>query len=158
MKTVAEAFVQVLGWLIAGAVLLLLLAAAVHRWRRYAVVRRFRARYGPAGKDLLIVLTESRHWQPYIERHWLPRWASRAVVLDRSKPWRRDDPAAELWASVKGFEEHTPLAVVVPPRGGVRVVRFYKAFRDYKHGKGARLRTAERALEAALEESGRHGG
>ena len=153
MRSLVKAVVLAFSALVGGAVVLLIVAVVVQWWRRHAAVRRFRARHGAAGKDLLVVLTASPHWQPYIERHWLSRWGSRAVVFDRSKPWRKDDPAAALWASIKGFEEHTPLAVVVPRRGRVRVVRFFKAFRDFKHGKEARLRAAERELEAAMEES-----
>jgi hypothetical protein len=135
---------------VAAAVLVALAAAGVaHRRRERRVADDFRQRHGP-GKDLLLVYTDSPHWRPYIEAHWLPRWGDRAVVLDRSRPWSPDQPEAVLWRSAAGFREHTPLAVVVPPRGPVRVVRFFLAFRDFKHGKDRRLRAAEAELEAAL--------
>ena len=142
-------------FVIAAAIALLLVAGGVRRWRRAAVIRQFRQHYGPMGKDLLIVLTESPHWHPYIETQWLPRWGTRAVVFNRSRPWDPRQPEAKLWNAVKGIEEHTPLAVVVPPDGKVRVVRFFHAFRDFKHGKERRLRAAERELRTALEGSSR---
>ena len=134
-----------------AAVGFLLIALAVRRLRRIAAVRAFRSQYAANGKDLLIVLTDSPHWRPYIESEWLSRWGERAVVLDRSKPWNRDQPEARLWNAVKGEEEHTPLAIVVPARGRIKVIRLFLAFRDYKHGKDQKLRAAERELEAALD-------
>lgn len=141
---------------LAALVAALLLVVGVLRARqRGAAARRFRERYGPEGKDLLLVYTASPRWQEYIEREWIPRWRERAVILNRTKPWNANDPAAQLWLATRGIREHTPLAAVVPARGPVRVVRFFNAFRDYKHGKDARLRAAERALEAALAEASR---
>ncbi len=144
--------------LIGLAVALLLFVALLRFRQRTFATRKFRERYGTEGKDLLIVYTASPHWQEYIEREWVPRWGARAVVLNRTQPWRSNDPAAFLWLVYKGGREHTPLAVVVPKRGAVRVVRFFSAFRDYKHGNDGRLRARERELEAALEASSRDGG
>ena len=146
---------RVLIVLAALAAALLIGVAVLQARQRAAAARRFRERYGPEGKDLLLVYTASPHWQEYIEREWIPRWRDRAVILNRTKPWNPNDPAAQLWFATRGIREHTPLAAVVPVRGPVRVVRFFNAFRDYKHGKDARLRAAERALEAALAEASR---
>jgi hypothetical protein len=121
-----------------------------HAWHRTQAILAFRKSYGPAGKDLLIVFTDSPHWKPYIEREWIPRWGSRAVMLNRSLQWRKDSPEARLWDAVKGTKDHTPLAVVVPKRGRVRVIRFFKAFRDYKHGKDPKLSEQEDTLAKAL--------
>ena len=122
-------------------------------WRYTTGIRRFRRAYGPQGKDLLLVYSESPHWQRYVEQRWLPRWGSRAVVLnwsDRAEWSAADTPEAALFRSVAGDREFNPLAVVVPRRGRIRVVRFWRAFRDYKHGKDRALRDAERELEEAL--------
>jgi len=134
---------------LAALALLLALPYVRYRARRRETARRFRERFG-AGKDLLIVYTESPHWQPYIEQHWLPRWGERAVVLNRTRPWKEADIEAALWRAATGSLEHTPVAIVVPPDGDVRVVRFWRAFRDHKHGKDRRLRAAEAELEAVL--------
>ena len=136
--------------IIGAATAIVVVLGSRHLWRRTRAVRDFRSAYGSQGKDLLIVLTNSPHWQPYIEREWMPRWGGRAVVLNRSLPWRRDSPEARLWDAVKGSEQHTPLAVVVPRSGSIRVVRFFKAFRDHKHGKDPGLRRQEEILEKAL--------
>ena len=127
-------------------------AIAVATWRGARAVRRFRAVWGTQGKDLLLVYSNSPHWQSYIETHWLPRWGERAVVLNWSERarWPADSPAVRLFRIVGGAREFNPLAVVVPLAGRITVVRFWRAFRDYKHGKDAALRAAEGTLEAAL--------
>ena len=146
---------RAIGVLIALAVALLVVLAVVRIRHRLMAVKQFRQAYGTAGKDLLIVYTASPHWEEYIEREWLPRWGERAVVLNRSKPWKPNSAEANLWFAHRTGREHTPLAVVIPLRGRVKVVRFFKAFRDHKHGKGAALQAKERELEAALEAASR---
>ena len=49
-----------------------------------------------------------------------------------------------------GDREFNPLAIVFPERGLVQVIRFWQAFRDYKHGKERALRAAEAELAAAV--------
>jgi hypothetical protein len=101
-------------WIVVGLVTLLLVL-----WQRYqsvSLVRAFRRTFG-VEKDLLLVYTESPHWQPYIEQHWLPRWEARMVLFNRSRPWSKDQVEARLWRSVHRYGEHTPLAIIIP-RGG----------------------------------------
>ncbi len=143
---------ELVPFLVGAAVAVAIASTIWRRWRRAAVVRRFRERY--PGKDLLIVLTDSLLWRPYIEAEWLPRWGERAVVFNRSRPWSAEQPEAALWRALGGPLEHTPLAVVVSQEGRVKVVRFWKAFRDFKHGKDHRLRAAEAELAAALASRG----
>jgi len=47
--------------------------------------------------------------------------------------------------------------IVIPKRGSVQVIRFWQAFRDYKHGRDRVLRSAEAELEAAVGVSLRAG-
>ncbi|HKH92861.1 MAG TPA: hypothetical protein VKA54_13725 [Gemmatimonadaceae bacterium] len=146
---------------IAGAMGPLLFAAvvamlAVVAWWYLSARRRaitaFRVAHRDSGKDVVIVYTDSPHWKDYIETHWLPRWGHRAVALDRSRPWSFDQPEARLWQVVAGSVEHTPVVIVVPRQGRVHVVRFYLAFRDFKHGKDRKLREAEARLAKLLDE------
>jgi len=122
-------------------------------WRERRAIRRFRAAYGPQGKILLLVYSNSPHWQLYAEQHWLPRWGHRAVVLNWSEraEWEHSArPEALVFRACAGRREFNPLAVVVPPSGPVYVVRFWRAFRDHKHGKSEPLRVAEATLERHL--------
>jgi hypothetical protein len=135
----------------AGAMFLFVLGLREHL-RRREVTMNFRRQYGPTGKDLLVVYSDSPHWKEYIETNWMPRWSARMVVLNRSKPWSDDQVEVKLWRQEAGDLEHTPVAILVPPKGSTTIVRFWLAFRDYKHGKDARLRDAEQRLREALGE------
>lgn len=138
------------------AVASLLLMASRSHWRQRRLVGEFRRVYGAEGKDLLAVYTDSPHWQDHIERQWLSRWADRAVVLNRTRPWQGKQLEARVWHGLAGIVEHTPVAIVIPVSGPVTVVRFFRAFLDLKHGKGERLHAAEKELEVALAGSADH--
>ena len=153
LAVVVTALVLALG---RALLLVILLAVGVlvgiigfRRARQRALIRRFHNQFAPP-KDLLLVFTASPHWLPRVEQEWLPRWADRAVLFNRSGSWSAQQVEAKLWRTFGGFVEHTPLAVVLPRRGNPSVVRFFLAFRDFKHGKPARLLKAEQDLEAAL--------
>ncbi len=49
-----------------------------------------------------------------------------------------------------GQREYNPLAIVVPEHGKAMVVRFWKAFRDHKHGKDQKLKQQEAELERLI--------
>ena len=58
-----------------------------------------------------------------------------------------------------GDREFNPLGIVVPQKGrAARVVRFWRAFRDYKHGKDGPLRVAEAELQACLDATAQRNG
>jgi hypothetical protein len=142
-----------------GVVIAVVIAAVVgtmllaQKWQRWRAVVRFRREWHPKGKDLLLVYSNSPHWQLYVEEHWLPNWDRRAVVLNWSErqAWsnsRRSD--ATLFRAFAGSREFNPLAIVVPAKGRPHVVRFWRSFRDFKHGKDQPLRLAEMELESML--------
>ncbi len=102
------------------------------------------------GRRLLLVYSDSPVWKPYIEASWLPRLGDVAVPLNWSerKRWPSERPfEARVFRSWAGRREFNPVAIAFLPDGTVEVVRFWRAFRDFKHGKAARLRAAERRLE-----------
>ena len=125
--------------------------------RKRRAVQRFRRSWGRQGKDLLLVYSNSPNWQRYVEEHWLPRWGHRSVTLNWSErnEWaRRGAPEVALFRAFAGCKEFNPLGIVVPPAGSrVHVVRFLRAFRDYKHGNDRRLREAEAELAHYLREA-----
>jgi hypothetical protein len=140
-------FGRAVAWIAIAVVVAFIAGAVYNRYRRREAIRRFLAAY--PGKDVLITYSSSPHWQAYIEREWLPRAASRAVVFNRSLPWNRDDPHARLWTAFTGRREHTPSIIVLRDRAEPAVIGFFSAFRDYKHGKAAALREAESRVTAA---------
>ena len=142
-----------IGWMMMiGAVLVVLVAGAVQYAQRWRVTAEFRARYGPAGKDVLIVYTDSRLWAEHIEASWIPRWGHRAVVLNRSRPWQERTPEARLWRIVAGTAEHTPVVIVVPKRGAAKAVRFFLAFRD-RRSREEDVQDAEAEVERLLQKT-----
>jgi hypothetical protein len=132
---------------------IIVVAAGYDRARRAQLRRAFARRWGPSGKDVLLVYSDSPHWQRYVEANWLPQIAARAVVLNWSERarWRDCHPLeAAIFRRWAGDREFNPLAIVLPARGPVKVVRFWRAFRDFKHGKPDALRAAERELAELL--------
>jgi hypothetical protein len=121
--------------------------------KRRRLQREFHARWGTSGKCLLLVYSNSPHWQAYIEEHWLSQIGRVAVVLNWSERarWPEQHPLeAEIFRMWGGDREFNPLAIVIPERGPVQVIRFWQAFRDYKHGKDRALRAAESELAVAV--------
>ena len=127
------------------------------RWwaelRKRRLQRRFHKRWAGEGKRLLLVYSNSPHWQAYIEERWLPRLQEVAVVINWSERarWSEHHPLeAEIFHAVTEDREFNPVAIIIPKEGSLRVIRFWKAFRDYKHGKDQALRRAEAELDDAL--------
>ena len=105
------------------------------------------------GRPLLFVYSESPNWQDYVETNILPRVADHAVVLNWSE--RRLWPSTSPWESrffhrFAGDRNFNPIALVFCRGGRIRVVRFYRAFLDHKHGKESGLRAAEAELFALV--------
>ena len=144
-----------LGGLIGVVVLVAATAYLVDQGVKWRSLRRFRSDWGTQGKDVLLVYSNSPHWQRYIEERWLPRWGSRAVVLNWSErtTWERSHrPEAALFRAFAGQRDFNPLVIVVPARGRrAHVIRFWRAFRDSKHGKDQRLRDAEADVDRYLD-------
>lgn len=160
---VATLVATIVFWRVISFVGLAILAVLVagllwHEVMKRLAVRRFRAEWGPQGKDLLLVSSNSPRWQVYVEENWLPKWGERAVLLNWSERrlWRGERRSeVELFAYFSGNEEFNPLAIVVPPRGlRVNVVRFFEAFKAFKVGKPEALAAAEAELERLLAEKG----
>jgi hypothetical protein len=127
--------------------------AGLNRRKRRWLQREFHARWGSSGKRVLLVYSNSPHWQTYIEEHWLPRIGSVAVVLNWSERtrWPEQHPfEREIFRMWAGDREFNPLAIVIPEHGPVHVIRFWRAFRDHKHGKDRALRAAEAELAEAV--------
>jgi hypothetical protein len=96
-------------------------------------------------------------WRVVVSTVAVLRFRERAIVLNWSErhTWKRS-PEVSLFREFLGgggfAREYNPAAIVVPPTGRkVQPVRFWRAFRDFKHGKDRRLRRAEADLQHALD-------
>jgi hypothetical protein len=103
-------------------------------------------RWCPAGTRVLFVYSNSPVWQSYIESNILPRLPADSVVLNWSerRGWPRWSLSTAIFRFFAGRREFNPLAVVVEPRHWGRTFRFWRAFRDAKHGKPDALHRVER--------------
>ena len=145
-------------FLVAGVLLVYVaIVVAVDDWRSRRDRRTFEAHHGASGRRLILVTSRSPNWESYIAEHWLPKYGDIALVLDWSERshWPRGSaapPEVALFRRYGGRQDFNPLAIGVPRRGRVRVVRFHQAFRDFKHGHDDALRAAERELESLANE------
>ena len=117
-------------------------------WGRW-LQARYRAKWSKDGKPLLFVYSKSPNWQHYIEEQWLPQLQAHSVLLNWSEreTWARQSPfEAHVFHYFAGREEFNPIALYFPRHGPMRIVRFWQAFRDFKHGKERALKEAEREL------------
>src|SRR6266404_5509245 len=108
--------------------------------------------WSPAGKHVLFVYSNSPVWQSYIENNILPRLPRASVVLNWSerRRWRWCSLSAAVFYFFGGSRKFNPLAVIVRPLRWGRAFRFWRAFRDAKHGNRDTLRLVETQFFAYL--------
>jgi hypothetical protein len=153
------ALIIALGWRF-PVILAILLATLVSfaAWMNFRALRRFRTHYGPLGKDVILVYSNSPHWSEYIESHWIPRWGARLVVVNLSQRngWRRETSPEAAVVGRRRREPTHPLVVVVPRSGNAKHFSFRTAFHKRKFGDGVPLASMEAELEKALASSGQY--
>jgi len=103
------------------------------------------SRWCPSGRDILFVYSDSPIWHDYIEQRILPFLGKRAVILNWSQRKKWEFSLAR-WAfhHFGGSREFNPLGVVFRPLRRTRKFRFWRAFRDYKHGHPDQVQKIER--------------
>jgi len=108
----------------------------------------------PRRRNVLFVYSNSPIWQAYIEAEILPRLPAHATVLNWSerRNWPRFSLAVWLFTMFAGSKEFNPIAIVFRPLAPPKRFRFWRAFRDYKHGKLERLREVEAGFFRYLEQ------
>lgn len=122
------------------------------------------------GKYVLLVYSNSRRWQGYFEDKIIPKLQDTAVILNWSErltwTWAKtlELKIFQHFAGVTRFtyeengqiktswsgDDFCPLAVVLKPWWRPKVIRFWEAFKDYKHGKSAKLKAREEELFSVL--------
>jgi hypothetical protein len=112
--------------------------------------------WGIRGRDVLFVYSDSPIWHDYIEEHILPRLKDRAIVLNWSERRRWGRTLSVLaFQYFGGGRNYNPMAVVFRPFRLARIFRFYKPFRDFKHGNSESLIAMEYELFSLLGANGR---
>ena len=125
------------------------------RWAKgRVIVWGFRRTWGRQGKVAVFVYSDSPNWKEYIETEVLPRIADRVVTLNWSQRAQWTAPRSvevRVFRHWSGDHAFNPMAIVVPHRGPVRTIRFWEAFRDFKHGKVESLRQQEQVLYESIQ-------
>jgi hypothetical protein len=99
------------------------------------------------GRTVLLVYSDSPVWGDYIRDRFLPYFEQRAIILNWSERQRWQFSLARVaFYHFGGGREFNPLAVVFRPFHRTRTFRFWKPFRDWKHGRPEALVTMEREL------------
>lgn len=126
-----------------GLLLLLLFSPLILLWLFFLFLRTVVVHLAvlllwvPRRRSVLFLYSESPVWQAHIEENVLPRLPPSSVVLNwsRRRLWRRFDIAVWIFRHYGGDEEFNPLGIIIRPFRRVKVFRFWKPFRDLKHGK-----------------------
>ena len=112
----------------------------------------------PFGRRVVFVYSNSPVWQQYIENNLLPRLPKRSVVLNWSERryWSRWTLGYWVFQFFGGGREFNPLAIVVRPLRWTKVFRFWRAFRDFKHGRRESLTRIEREFFECIRRAATH--
>lgn len=104
------------------------------------------------GIRLLYVYSNSPNWQDHIENNILPRLPERSIVLNWSerKKWQFSLTTL-VFRHFGGHSEFNPIAIVFRPFRWAKVFRFFKPFRDLKHGQPDALQKMEAEFFAVLD-------
>lgn len=103
-------------------------------------------------RRILFVYSESPVWKEFVETEILPRIRDRAVVLNWSerRTWKPWSLAVLAFRRFGGSQDFNPIAMIFRPFRFVRVLRYWKAFRDFKHGNTKAVETLNGELFRAL--------
>jgi hypothetical protein len=92
----------------------------------------------PKGKHIIFVYSDSPIWKEYISLNIIPKIEKHAIILNWSerKTWRwYKSLAVTIFRTFSGDREFNPIAIVFRPFHFAKVLRFWKPFKNYKHGK-----------------------
>ena len=115
---------------------LILLVLALHFVHKAALYTLVWLLWLPQGRDVLLVYSDSPIWREYMTTQILPLVKERAVILNWSerRTWPKWSLAVHVFQSFGGGQNFNPLIAIFRPFRGARVLRFYAAFKDWKHG------------------------
>jgi hypothetical protein len=106
----------------------------------------------PAGKDVLLVCSDSPVWREYVDTEIFPLVAGRAVVLNWSARhnWPKWSFAVRVFHTFGRGHDFNPMVVLFRPLRKAQIFRFLPAFKDFKHGQTESLEKLRRELMLAL--------
>jgi hypothetical protein len=135
----------------AALILLLVLSPYILIYGSYyllwGLILRLAIRLTWRGRDVLLVYSDSPTWKDYIERELIPPIHDRAVILNWSdrQNWKSSVAVLAFKHFMNG-RNFNPAALVFRPWYSIKRFRFYRAFKDFKHGNPAELEKVSREL------------
>lgn len=104
----------------------------------------------PKGKDILVIYSNSPHWQEFFETALIPMLSDRSHILNWSqrKQWSALSLKTLVFNGFSGSYEFNPQVILFKPGQWPKRFRFYKAFRDLKHRNQASVRRVIDQLKA----------
>lgn len=99
-------------------------------------------------KFILFIYSNSPNWKSYVENNILPKIQDYTLLLNWSErnQWNKEEWMVRAFHYWGGQRDFCPMAIVFSNFTDVRIIRFYRPFLDYKHGKVKPLLKAEAQL------------
>ena len=103
--------------------------------------------WSPCGISMLVVYSNSPHWQTYFEEGLLPLLGRQTMVLNWSgrKTWPMSLKSI-VFSLFKGGGHENPIIIRLTPFRWPTVQQFYRPFHDARHGKHKPLCDLENEL------------
>ena len=103
--------------------------------------------WSPRGISMLVIYSNSPHWQDYFEKGLLPLVGRHSKVMNWSErsTWRLS-LSKILFALFGGEREYNPMIILFTPFHWPTTLRFHQPFRDARHGKAEPLTNLEQKL------------
>lgn len=101
----------------------------------------FWAFYCTRGTNVLFVYSDSPVWKEYLENNIIPELPRTALKLNWSerKKWKQVSLLVLIFKHYGGSKEYNPLGIILRPFKKTKIYRFWKPFKDFKHGKAVGL-------------------
>ena len=116
-------------------------------------------------KFILFVYSDNQLWKEYAGKKIIPKIKSNAVILNWSKrkDWINSNSLesqlfrnfqwSRKWIWSKnirmGGQDYNHLVIIFKPKG-IKIISFWKAFKDYEFGNDEKLRQIEKELDYSL--------
>ena len=110
-------------------------------------------KYVKNGTRILFIYSNSPIWQTYIEENMLRLLPPHTPVFNWSERKHWSSHELSLFHHFAGETAFNPSAIVFVSFWNVKCIRFYQAFKDYKHGNERTLQMAEKELLETIKVS-----
>ena len=103
------------------------------------------------GRFVAYVYSDSPKWKDHVETHVLPALPADAIVINRSRPWRKRSLAGRAYRHFGGEHEYCPIGIVIERGKRVRRFRFFTPYLSAMKGDDAALLSTYAAFMAAVQ-------